>query len=151
MDKIEIAKTTFSRYLHAYRPGGIEKLHEVSLHRRQSQLTDYRTSIEADFRQRPPATVAEAAARMAPLTGLERRATQVRQFCKALGMQPRKVGQMPAKADVVAQEECKTGQREPCLVPCAVITPRVLSTAGLRISQSVSFWCKSTESVSDDN
>ncbi len=37
------------------------------------------------------------------------------------------------------------------LVPCAVITPRVLSTAGLRISQSVSFWCKSTESVSDDN
>jgi hypothetical protein len=37
------------------------------------------------------------------------------------------------------------------LVPCAVIMPRVLSTAGFRISPSVSFWCKSTESVSDDN
>ncbi len=110
-----IAKTTFSRYLHAYRTGGIEKRLEVSLHRRQGPLTDYRTSSEADLRQRPPATVAEAAARMAPLTGLERRATQVRQFCKALGMKPRKVGQMPAKADVVAQEECQTGPLDPCL------------------------------------
>jgi transposase len=110
-----IAKTTFYRYLHAYRTGGIEKLHEVSFHRRQSQLTAYRTSIEADFRQRPPATVAEAAARIAQLTGLERRATQVRQFLKALGMKPRKVGQIPAKADVVAQEAFKTGQLEPCL------------------------------------
>ena len=69
---------------------------------------DYRTRIEADFRQRPPATVAEAAARIAQLTGLERRATQVRQFFKAFGMQPRKVGQIPAKADVVAQVNALT-------------------------------------------
>jgi transposase len=32
-----IAKTTFSRYLHAYREGGIEKLQEVAFHRRQSR------------------------------------------------------------------------------------------------------------------
>src|SRR6266540_1025541 len=46
---------------------------------------------------------------------------------------------------------CDSSRIDTLLVPCAVITPRVLSTAGLRISQSVSFWCKSTESVSDDN
>jgi transposase len=44
-----IAKTTFYRYLHAYRAGGIEKLPEVSWPRRQSALADYRTSIEADW------------------------------------------------------------------------------------------------------
>jgi len=45
-----ISKTTFYRYLHAYREGGIAKLHEVSFHRRQSPLADYRASIEADLR-----------------------------------------------------------------------------------------------------
>jgi transposase len=110
-----ISKTTFYRYLRAYREGGIKKLQEVSLHRRQSALAAYRTSIEADLRQRPPASVAEAAARIAQLTGLERGPTQVRQFLKSLGMQPRKVGQIPAKADVTAQEDFKTGHLEPRL------------------------------------
>ncbi len=48
-----IATTTFYRYLHAYRTGGMAKLQEGPFHRRQSQLTAYRTSIEADLRQRP--------------------------------------------------------------------------------------------------
>src|SRR4029434_8625664 len=67
-----ITQPTFYRYLHEYRQGGIETLTQVPLHRRQSQLADDRTSIEADFRQRPPASVAEAAARIADLTGLPR-------------------------------------------------------------------------------
>ena len=110
-----IAKPTFYRYLHTYHAGGIAALKEVPFYKRQSPLAAYRTSIEADFRQRPPASVAEAAARMADLTGLERGPTQVRQFLKSLGMQPRKVGQIPAKADVTAQEAFKTGQLEPRL------------------------------------
>jgi hypothetical protein len=52
-----ITKSTFYRYLHEYRQGGIEKLTQVPFHRRQSQLANYRTSIEADFRQRPPQPV----------------------------------------------------------------------------------------------
>jgi transposase len=110
-----ISKTTFYRYLHEYREGGIAQLQEVSFHRRQSPLADYRASIEADLRQRPPASVAEAAVRIAQLTGLERGPTQVRRFLKSLGMKPRKVGQIPAKADVTAQENFKTGQLEPRL------------------------------------
>ena len=110
-----ISTTTFYRYLHAYREGGIEKLTEVPLPRRRSQLADYRASIEADLRQRPPASVAEAAARIAALTGLQRGPTQVRQFLKSLGMKPRKVGQIPAKADVTVQEAFKTEQLAPRL------------------------------------
>jgi transposase len=59
--------------------------------------------------------VAEAAARIAQLTGLTRRPTQVRQFLQSLGMKPRQVGQIPAKVDVAAQEACKTAQLEPRL------------------------------------
>ena len=110
-----ISKTTFYRYLHEYRTGGIEKLKEVPFHQRQSQLAAYRASIEAAFRQCPPATVAEAAARIEALTGLKRGPTQVRQFIQSLGMKPRKVGQIPAKADVTAQEAFKTEQLEPRL------------------------------------
>jgi transposase len=110
-----ISKTTFYRYLHTYHEGGIDSLKEVPFYRRQSQLAEYRTSIEADFRQRPPASVAEATARIANLTGLERAPTQVRQFLTSLGMKPRKVGQIPAKADVTAQEVFKTAQLEPRL------------------------------------
>lgn len=110
-----ISQTTFYRYLHEYRAGGLAALKAVPFHRRQSQLADYRTSIEADLRQRPPASVAAAAARIAALTGLQRGPTQVRQFLQSLGMKPRKVGQIPAKADVAAQEAFKTEQLEPRL------------------------------------
>jgi len=91
-----ISTTTFYRYLHEYREGGIEKLQEGPLHRRRSQLADYR-------------------ARIADLTGLQRGPTPVRQFFKSLGMQPRKVGQIPAKADVTAPEAFKTEQLAPRL------------------------------------
>jgi transposase len=110
-----ISPTTFYRYLREYREGGIAKLTEGPFHRRRSQLADYRTSIEADLRQRPPASVAEAAARIADLTGLQRGPTQVRQFLQSLGMKPRKVGQIPAKVDVRAQEAFKTERLEPRL------------------------------------
>jgi hypothetical protein len=41
--------------------------------------------------------------------------TQVRQCLKSVGMKPRKVGQILAKADVTAQEDCQTGQLAPRL------------------------------------
>jgi len=110
-----IAQPTFYRYLHTYHDGGIAALKAVPFSRRQRPLAAYRTSIEAACRQRPPARVAEAAARMADLTGLERGPTPGRQFLQSLGRKPRKVGQMPAKADVTAPEAFKTGQLEPRL------------------------------------
>jgi transposase len=51
--------------------------------------------------------VAEAAARIEALTGIARKPTPVRHFLRSLGMPPRKVGRIPAKADVAAQETFK--------------------------------------------
>ena len=102
-----ISKASFHRYLKAYVTGGIEQLKHFEPRRPRSALHHHRTTIEAEFQQRPPATVAEAGARIEALTGIVRKPTQVRQFLKALGMTPRQVGMIPAKADVNAQEAFK--------------------------------------------
>jgi len=102
-----ISKSSFHRYLNAYRTGGIEQLKHFEPRQPWSALHAHRPAIEAEFRQQPPTTVAEAAARIEALTGIARKPTQVRQFLKTLGMKPRKVGMIPAKADVDAQEAFK--------------------------------------------
>lgn len=111
----DISKASFHRYLKAYVTGGIEQLKHIEHYRPQSELANHRTTLEASFQQHPPATVAEAAARIAELTGIVRKPTQVRQFLKSLGMKPRKVGMIPAKADVEAQEAFKQTCLEPRL------------------------------------
>lgn len=99
-----ISKASFHRYLAAYATGGLEELKRIEHYRPQSALHPYRPTLEAAFQQHPPATVAEAAARIEALTGIARKPTQVRQFLRALGMKPLKVGMIPAKADVAIQE-----------------------------------------------
>lgn len=73
--------------------------------------------------QHPPATAAEAGEKIAELTGIRRKPTQIRHFLQRLGMAPRRMAAVPAKADVKAQrefhdqvlqpklEDAKTGQR----------------------------------------
>ena len=102
-----LSKATYYRYLEEYRMGGLVRLKELPVSPRGSVLQEYRGTLEAYFLAHPPATVAEAQAKMATLTGITRGPTQVRQFLHSLGMQPRKVGTMPAKADVEAQEAFK--------------------------------------------
>jgi transposase len=102
-----ISKASFHRYLTAYVTGGMEPLKHREPRPLRSALHRHRQPLEADCQQRPPATVAAAAARIEALRGIARKPTQVRQFLKALGMPPRKVGMIPAKADVEAPETYK--------------------------------------------
>lgn len=110
-----ISKATFHRYLQEYLSGGMERLKQAKEPRRRGELYEYQAVIEADFRHQPPATVAQATARIEALTGIVRKPTQVRQFLKTLGMAPRKVGMIPAKADGEAQEAFRQHQLEPRL------------------------------------
>jgi transposase len=102
-----ISTASCHRSLKASGTGGIEPLQHLEPRRPRRALHRHRATIEAEFRQPPPATVAEAAARIEALTGIARKPTQVRQVLPALGMKPRQVGMLPAKADVEAQETCK--------------------------------------------
>ena len=110
-----ISRSTFYRYRHQYLEGGIERLPQLNLHRQQSPLAEHRSTIEAYFREHPPATISQACATVEALTGIKRGPTQVRQFLKSLGMRPRKVGQLPAKADLAAQEQFQQESLEPRL------------------------------------
>ena len=78
-----------------------------SLARPQSELAEHRQSLETYFEEHPPATVNEAAAKIEEITGIRRGPTQVRNFLNSLGLRPRKVGMIPAKADVEEQDRFK--------------------------------------------
>ena len=110
-----ISTSTVRRYLQAYNERGLAHLQNDARYRPHNDLVEYRAVLEASFRERPPTSVAEARARIKELTGLERKPTQVRACLRALGMRPRKVGSVPAKADAVRQEKFRQEQLEPRL------------------------------------
>jgi transposase len=98
-------------YLHDYQQGGIERLKTVKFYRPQSELGAHTQSLEAYFQKHPPQSVKEAGAKIEELTGIKRSPTQVRQFLSHLGLKRRKVGVLPAKANLQQQEDFKKSLR----------------------------------------
>jgi hypothetical protein len=95
------------RDLKASVAGGGAPLKRLDHDRPPRALAHSRTPRAASLQPHPPATGAEAAAQSADVTGMVRQPTHVRQFWRALGMQPMPVGLIPATADVDAPEACK--------------------------------------------
>ena len=110
-----ISTNTLCHYLRDYEEGGIDKLKEVNFYQPKSELESHKASIEAYFREHPPASIPEAMHKIEQLTGIKRSPTQVRQFLKSTGMTRRKVGMVPSKADVDEQEAFKKEKLEPRL------------------------------------
>ncbi len=65
-----------------YQQGGLEKLKELNFYRPVSGLTVHIVSLEAYFRENPPASIKEAQSEIEAITGLKRSETQVREFLK---------------------------------------------------------------------
>ena len=110
-----ISPNTLTGYLRKYQEHGIEGLKEVNFYQPQGELRRYTTTIETYFREHPPASVKEAMAKIEELTGIKRSENRVRAFLKSIGMAPRKVGMIPAKADTEEQERFITEELEPRL------------------------------------
>ena len=102
-----ISENTLRAWFEEYSQGGTERLKRFYDKKPYAAWNEYRDTLEDEFRQRPPRTVAEAQKRIAEITGIKRGLTQVRLFLKSLGLKCRKVGTMPAKADVDKQETFK--------------------------------------------
>lgn len=102
MEIVNISKTTLYSYLKEYREGGIRKLKELNFRRPESELNKHRETLEEYFKEHPPTSVKEAMSKIEELTGIKRGETQIRNFLKKIGMKYRKVGMLPAKADVEA-------------------------------------------------
>ena len=75
----------------------------------------HQTSLEAYFREHPPGSVKEAAAKIEELTGIKRSPNRGRIFMRRLGMGRYKVGTIPAKAEVEKQATFKKEALEPRL------------------------------------
>jgi transposase len=110
-----ISSTTLTSYLRAYQEGGIETLKTIRFYRPQSDLRVHQGTLEAHFRKHPPASAKQAMAIIETLTGVRRSPDRIRVFLKHLGLKRRKVGMIPAKADVEVQETFKTTELEPRL------------------------------------
>jgi len=110
-----ISSTTLTSYLRAYQDGGVEALKTLNFRRPESDLKAHQATLEAYFREHPPASIKQAMATIETLTGIRRSPDRVRLFLKQMGMKCRKVGVIPAKADVAAQETFKTSALEPRL------------------------------------
>jgi len=77
-----VSENTMRDYFALYAAGGLDKLQEVNLYRPTSALEAHTTTLEAYFRDHPPATIKEAQHAIETLTGIKRSETQVRTFLK---------------------------------------------------------------------
>ncbi len=79
---VGICENTLRNYFELYRQGGVEKLRTVHFNRPQSVLNAHIDTLEAYFKQHPPATIKQAQHDIETLTGIKRSPTQVRTFLK---------------------------------------------------------------------
>jgi transposase len=77
-----VSKATVARHIALFRKEGLDGLRKLDWSTPTSELEKHRTTLENEFRERPPHTIAEACARIKELTGLSRGETQVRNFLK---------------------------------------------------------------------
>ena len=79
---IGIAENTLRDYFELYQQGGIEKLKEINYYQPESELKQHIVSLEAYFREHPPATIKQAQHEVEIITGVRRSETQIREFLK---------------------------------------------------------------------
>lgn len=79
---VGVCENTLRDYFELYQQGGVDKLRTVHFNRPQSELAAHISSLEAYFKEHPPATIKQAQHDIETLTGIKRSPTQVRTFLK---------------------------------------------------------------------
>jgi len=110
-----VSENTLRDHFRLYQAGGLDRLKETHFYQPESELQAHAPTLEAQFREHPPATIKEAQDEIERLTGVRRCETQVRQFLLRLGMRCRKVGMIPSKADPEEQATSLEENIEPRL------------------------------------
>ncbi len=102
-----VSPNTLRKSIAALESGGLAAVVADGREGPPSALDPHAEVIKADFTAHPPGSVAQAAARIAELTGVRRQPTQVRTFMRGLGMTPRRLSPIPGKADPLRQADFK--------------------------------------------
>lgn len=104
---------TVSKWVNTYKKQGITALYEFNYGTNKSALEAHQTKIVNDLTAHPVVSLAEAKSRIEHLSGLSRSLTQIRIFLKKHGFRYKKLGHIPAKADVEQQEQWLENQLQP--------------------------------------
>ena len=79
---VDVTENTIRDYFELYQAGGVEKLKEIHYYQPESELKEHIVSLEAYFREHPPATIKQAQHEVEIITGIKRSESQVREFLK---------------------------------------------------------------------
>jgi transposase len=112
---LNISGNTLRTYLASFMEGGLERLTETKYQGSESVLAPFEHRIRQYLTDTPPSSAKQARAAIEELTGISLDVSAIRRYIKSLGVIYRKVGAIPAKADVEQQEKFKTEQLEPRL------------------------------------
>jgi transposase len=112
---LSIHYNTVGRYIKTYREKGMEGLYSNPYQGKGSQLEVCKASIIEDFNKNPVCSIAQAAARIKALTGIERKPTQVRAFMRRHGFKYRKLAAVPGKLNPEKQKQFLEETLEPAI------------------------------------
>ena len=102
-----LSRPTLASYLKEYRDDGMKGITRKLSKGHPSELNAYSKQIKDAFKEKSPATIKEAKAKIKEITGLDRSIPQVWSFLRKLGLRSRMVGGVPGRVDVAAQETFK--------------------------------------------
>ena len=91
----DLGRATVQRYVAAFKKGGLDGLRQWGVTGPVSDLAAHTETIRVSLTETPVRTVAEAADRIASLTGISRKPTQVRVFLAGLGFRWQRVRAIP--------------------------------------------------------
>jgi transposase len=110
-----LGETTIIDYAHQYLKNGVSWVTTLNFRKPVSQLQSFDEEIKAYFEKNPVSTISQACKEVEKLTGITVKNTQMRAFLKKLGIKWRKVGGIPAKVDIEAQQKFHDEQLQPRL------------------------------------
>ena len=110
-----VCGNTIRAYLESFTEGGFEKLTATHFQGPTSKLAPFDDEIRKYLTDTPPSSIKQARAGIEKATGVSLSKEQIRRHIKSLGVSYRKVGGVPAKANIAAQEKFKTQELEPRL------------------------------------
>ena len=110
-----LSETTIINYAHQYLDKGSSWVTALNFRKPVSQLQSFDAEILAYFEINPVSTIAQACKEVAKFTGVTVKKTQMRAYLKKLGIKWRKVGGIPAKVDIAAQQKFHDEQLQPRL------------------------------------
>jgi transposase len=112
---LEICENTLRSYCKAYMEEGIKALSTLNFRKPEGQLVQFERIIKDYITKTPPSSVKQACAEIAKLTNTSLKETQMRRYLKSLGVKLRKVGSIPAKANIAQQQEFLEKELKPRL------------------------------------